>query len=590
MVYSTEASKWRAYQFSDPFATGSFVVCNKIDTRFCRPDCDAHPITELRSEIKFVDLAADAVRLGYTLCDLCNPAQAPSINVNLLLKTVKAINASIGFVHPLLDDDEDKVQETIKENIIGHDQRRLSLPSNAYSKNTKAVAYSMTKNDSEHYRLIDLACRHLALAAANSIFSEPLSANSPTSLGGSPKEEAASKKKSGRKRRGGVLGFKELATKSKLSAWHFHRVFKSIIGLTPKTYGDMCWEYLEKERDQMSPLFKPAASAGSEESGSEALRPLSLSDHEDRPLPEDFGAVQKPILAATPKQTRPSPASAQQLSIPTPAGGPATGARPKHAPSAKSSKKGGAEPAAGKKRSAAQFEGEPEPKRLDVGLFDDVLLALDMSDNKVFDFGSRATSEPNLAAVCGLVGFRPQFTMPSSNPLPGPYSLDVNPSRNFATYEMGAPAYESGRAQSGTSHNSPEMSSPGVRFEASPPDLCLDLAQPQYPVAQVAPHMTMNQDGYQLPSFALDNDFPAVDISPMTVTTEPSLDIGTLGLELDDSMSLYFNPQVDLGVLDNYMAPDNVPEMAAYDDKKPFDLTGDPMMAGINDMLMASGY
>ncbi|OBA20726.1 hypothetical protein METBIDRAFT_15944, partial [Metschnikowia bicuspidata var. bicuspidata NRRL YB-4993] len=268
MVYSTDESKWRAYQFLDPFAAGSFVVCNKINSYFCRPDCDAHPITELHLEIKFVESPNDAARLGFSPCKSCDPMLVPSIDVNLLLVTVKEINAMIGFVPPLLDDDENKVTETIKENIMCQSsvQRRMSVPANAFSNKTatslKPLAGAVSKNDSEHYRLIDLACRHLALAAAMSIFNGP-----GASAGSSPRSDDSSsggaKKKGGKKRRGGVLGFKELATKSKLSAWHFHRVFKSIIGLTPKTYGDMCWEFLEKEKDAMdageTPARKPSS-------------------------------------------------------------------------------------------------------------------------------------------------------------------------------------------------------------------------------------------------------------------------------------------------------------------------------------------
>ncbi|KAM9902524.1 hypothetical protein OXX69_008279 [Metschnikowia pulcherrima] len=260
MVYSTDASKWRAYQFSDPFAAGSFFVCNKINTHFCRPDCDAHPVTELHSEIKFVNTAQDAVGLGFSPCKSCDPMQVPAIDVNLLLVTVREINSVIGFVPPLLDDDEDKVTETIKENLMGHGsvQRRMSVPMNAFSsKAAKPTTYAVSKNDSEHYRLIDLACRHLALAAAVSIFGQNSGSSSPKM------DDSSSKKKGGRKRRGGVLGFKELATKSKLSAWHFHRVFKSIIGLTPKTYGDMCWEFLEKEKDAMDSDETPQRHASS---------------------------------------------------------------------------------------------------------------------------------------------------------------------------------------------------------------------------------------------------------------------------------------------------------------------------------------
>lgn len=261
MVYASDANKWRAYQFLDPFAAGSFLVCNKVNKTFCRPDCDAHPTTELRSLIKFVDTTQEAVALGYVPCDSCGPMSVPKIDVNLLLRTVKDCNNRIGFVPPLMDDDESKITETIKENIIGQGmQRRQLVPavtsnSNKFA-NDKASGYSVSKNDSEHYRLIDLACRHLALAAANSIFSL---ASSSASLSPASDDGSAEKKKNTKKRRGGVLGFKELAAKSKLSAWHFHRVFKSITGLTPKNYGDMCWEYLEKDKNERGSVLSPPA-------------------------------------------------------------------------------------------------------------------------------------------------------------------------------------------------------------------------------------------------------------------------------------------------------------------------------------------
>ncbi|EGV66833.1 hypothetical protein CANTEDRAFT_112304 [Yamadazyma tenuis ATCC 10573] len=98
---------------------------------------------------------------------------------------------------------------------------------------------NLSKNDSDHYRLVDLACRHLAHAAATNLFFPKKYADEDVSTVGGKKK----------RRRGGVLGFKELAAKSKLSAWHFHRVFKSVTGLTPKTYGDRCNEFLEKFKD-----------------------------------------------------------------------------------------------------------------------------------------------------------------------------------------------------------------------------------------------------------------------------------------------------------------------------------------------------
>lgn len=228
MVYSSESAKWKAYQFLDPFAANSFFVCNKTNKRFCRPDCDAYPVSELKLEIEFVDDCAQAMDLGYLPCEACDPTLTPHIDVNLLIQTVNDVNALIGFSLPAFDE---KPEEK--------DLRRQSAP---------VSGASSSKNNSEHYRLVDLACRHLALAAAVSIMNPqlPSNANLPSSDDGAGSASDSGKKK--RKRRGGVLGFKELAAKLKLSAWHFHRVFKSVTGMTPKTYGDMCWEYLHDER------------------------------------------------------------------------------------------------------------------------------------------------------------------------------------------------------------------------------------------------------------------------------------------------------------------------------------------------------
>lgn len=255
MPYSSEGTKWKAYQFSDPFAAKSFFVCNKINKFFCRPDCDARPITNLKSEIKFVNLVSEAINYGYVACDCCDPLSVPLIDVDLLVDCVASINKQIGFLPPLLDEDEERNNEKIKENIIESKKtneeqimqaiggRRSSVPvinfDGKYSKDFENT--SLSKNDFDHYRLVDLACRHLALAAATNIF-QPQSSKGSRSVESSPSSSSNNKK---RRRRGGVLGFKELAAKSKLSAWHFHRVFKSVTGLTPKTYGDKCWEYIK---------------------------------------------------------------------------------------------------------------------------------------------------------------------------------------------------------------------------------------------------------------------------------------------------------------------------------------------------------
>lgn len=266
MVYSTESAKWKAYQFSDPFAAGSFFVCNKINKYFCRPDCDARPRTNLKAEIKFVNLPGEAVEYGYVACEACDPVLLPTVDINLLVRCVSTINKLIGFLLPLLDENEEKNNQKIKENILelkktneeqmmaaldGNAGRRCLLPVISYDgKYLKDFEnLSLSKNDLDHYRLVDLACRHLALAAAMNIFQPALKGLKSPEDGNSPGADGSAGGSRKRRRRGGVLGFKELAAKSKLLAWHFHRVFKSVTGLTPKNYGDKCWEFLKMFKD-----------------------------------------------------------------------------------------------------------------------------------------------------------------------------------------------------------------------------------------------------------------------------------------------------------------------------------------------------
>lgn len=101
MVYSSEASKWKAYQFNDPFAAGSFFVCNKVSQIYCRPDCDARPTTNLKLEIKFTNTNEEALLLGYKPCETCDPIHSYAIDVNLLIKCVATVNERIG-VHPTI--------------------------------------------------------------------------------------------------------------------------------------------------------------------------------------------------------------------------------------------------------------------------------------------------------------------------------------------------------------------------------------------------------------------------------------------------------------------------------------------------------
>lgn len=105
------------------------------------------------------------------------------------------------------------------------------------------------RGEGDHARLVNEACMHIAAAAAAAA-AQAVSSNEEETRKGrfsSPSRNSSVDrtkqmfKTQRKKRRGGILGFKELAAKAGLSPWHFHRVFRSVTGLTPKAYGDACW-------------------------------------------------------------------------------------------------------------------------------------------------------------------------------------------------------------------------------------------------------------------------------------------------------------------------------------------------------------
>lgn len=214
--YTSDNARYEAYQFSDPFATASFVCCNKKLNKVCRPNCDHYPKVTSKEDVSFLFDANQAASIGFEPCEHCDPCNPNSqLDLPLIKITIESINYSIGFTN---DANELK-------------RRAFSVPS--INTNNGHYDRQLTRNESEHIKLVELACRHIAAAAALSISKQS--------------EESAQGGK--KKRRGGVLGFKELASKSKLSPWHFHRVFKSVTGLTPKSYGDQCWKFI-KDHDR----------------------------------------------------------------------------------------------------------------------------------------------------------------------------------------------------------------------------------------------------------------------------------------------------------------------------------------------------
>lgn len=289
--YLSSDSKWKAYQFLDPFARGKFFVCNKSTRVFCTPDCDSRYVPDSKATVEFVTFADEALRSSYQPCEFCEPTSATLIDSQHLIECVSHVNHGINFISPLIEHDDAATQEIIKKDLIkketGSDYKE-ELVSYKFSE----PAMDVLKNDAEHYKLVDLACRHLAMAAATNVL-KPVVAT-PTL----PRDESSKADKK-RKRRGGVLGFKELAAKLKLSAWHFHRVFKSVTGVTPKNYGDKCTEFfkkLESKNELATPMTTIPSHPSSELSYSRRGSVEHISPYETPvSLVDDFDVTPKKV-------------------------------------------------------------------------------------------------------------------------------------------------------------------------------------------------------------------------------------------------------------------------------------------------------
>lgn len=308
MCYSTIYSKWQAFRYKDPLAADKFFVCHTDLNLCCRPNCDLGFSFSDTNKIVFANNLKEVIEQGYNLCPHCLPnfQNDPKaienknfviIDLNLLLSTLKAVNKKVGFIPPLLDNDDPLFFKRALKQVKNKDLRNKLISFTTDLRMSSSDKRNMqSKNDLEHLKLIDMACRHIALAAISTVFGVNLYFNTDekdsesnelkyelkTKIDfddksvedfndGDSQSDLSSESEDvedfgiinkgsyciqhlrfkKKKRRGGVLGFKELAAKSQLSPWHFHRVFKSMTGITPKQYGDKCFRYLDSKKSSI---------------------------------------------------------------------------------------------------------------------------------------------------------------------------------------------------------------------------------------------------------------------------------------------------------------------------------------------------
>lgn len=214
--------------------------------------------------------------------------------------------------------------------------RHISRPSRHSDSSIKRKNDRQSRGEGEHARLVNEACMHIAAAAAaaaaQAATEEGTALESSTGRRRSPSMARSSStdparhsfKPQRKKRRGGILGFKELAAKAGLSPWHFHRVFRSVTGLTPKAYGDACWntvtnlplEELLKEKTSEVTVSSPIKSGRAKTvTSAEPTSPLQISNNTQRSIP---ASIASPITS-TPAATSPMAQTSKPVVQSTPA-------------------------------------------------------------------------------------------------------------------------------------------------------------------------------------------------------------------------------------------------------------------------------
>lgn len=233
---------------------------------YCRPECE---LLAGQSDASMYETTQAAEAQGLKPCNECKPELEVPVGNQVIDSTVSTVNASIGLNLPRHQRSCSTLgggaqQQPSAVEAAGWRPRRASIASGHIPAATKALTdLQAEKNsnrsrrdshhhrgESDHARLVVEACRNIAAAAVASAYTSRGSDDS-SDLSPSPRAAGSRRNSTGtassnkfqrKKRRGGILGFKELANKAGLSPWHFHRVFRSVTGLTPKAYGEACWQ------------------------------------------------------------------------------------------------------------------------------------------------------------------------------------------------------------------------------------------------------------------------------------------------------------------------------------------------------------
>ncbi|KAA8914577.1 hypothetical protein TRICI_002865 [Trichomonascus ciferrii] len=293
---------------------------------YCRPECE---LLAGQNDVSMYESTGAAEAQELKPCNECKPELEVRVGNQVIDSTVSTVNASIGLNLPRHQRSCSTLggssqQQPSAVEAAGWRPRRASIASGHIPAATKALTdlqaeknshRSASRRDShhrggsDHARLVVEACRNIAAAAVASAYtsrdSDDSSDSSPSPRAGgvssSSRRNSTGGKFQRKKRRGGILGFKELANKAGLSPWHFHRVFRSVTGLTPKAYGEACWQAVTT--NGVSPEDQPQTATTTT---NKQPQPQSQPQHVASP-PLSPSAPAPPVPAAPPQEGEAQP-------------------------------------------------------------------------------------------------------------------------------------------------------------------------------------------------------------------------------------------------------------------------------------------
>lgn len=162
--------------------------------------------------------------------------------------SIRKNRSRLFFLPTNVSDELQKLNPSIPE-----DAKRVPLDGRVYYKNRL-----ITELDYENVKRVEIACAFIAYTALNSFahFETELPHSRMREAGYSEQdnddsddEMSAGESVSRALKKGNILGFRELGHLVGITPWHFHRVFKVITGLTIREYGQLCVEFIKKNKE-----------------------------------------------------------------------------------------------------------------------------------------------------------------------------------------------------------------------------------------------------------------------------------------------------------------------------------------------------